>query len=126
MWTDRNTIHRAIIDTVADLGAHLIRSAEPGGPTPGVTVTVIHGGARGADQLAGDLARRAGFTVEPHPADWVARGRAAGPIRNQAMVDAGADICLAFPIGPSPGTRDCARRAAAAGIPVHTHEGTPP
>jgi hypothetical protein len=34
------------------------------------------------------------------------------------MVAAGADLCLAFPIGASPGTRSCMRLAAAAGIPV--------
>ena len=34
------------------------------------------------------------------------------------MVNAGADLCLAFPLGESRGTRDCVRRADAAGIPV--------
>lgn len=84
-------------------------------------VVVVHGGAPGADSIAGwwvddhpDLA-----TQEVHPADWKKHGRAAGPIRNQEMVDSGADVCLAFPLGASRGTRDCMRRAAAAGIPVH-------
>lgn len=45
----------------------------------------------------------------------------AGPIRNQAMVDAGAEMCLAFhrAISASKGTKDCARRAIAAGIPTY-------
>ena len=34
------------------------------------------------------------------------------------MVDLGADVCLAFPLGESRGTRDCMRRASEAGIPV--------
>jgi hypothetical protein len=58
---------------------------------------------------------------EQHPADWNTHGKAAGPIRNQAMVDLGADLCLAFPRADSKGTWDCVRRAADAGIPVHIH-----
>lgn len=46
---------------------------------------------------------------------------AAGPRRNAAMVNAGADLCLAFPLGRSAGTRGCMRLAAAAGIPVKEH-----
>lgn len=42
----------------------------------------------------------------------------AGHFRNQKMVDLGADICLAFPRGEARGTKDCIRRAEAAGIPV--------
>lgn len=42
----------------------------------------------------------------------------AGFIRNQRMVDSGADVCLAFPRGASKGTRDCAARAKSALIPV--------
>jgi hypothetical protein len=34
------------------------------------------------------------------------------------MVDLGADLVLAFPLGKSEGTRDCIRRATAAGIHV--------
>jgi hypothetical protein len=45
----------------------------------------------------------------------------AGPIRNAAMVAAGAKMCLAFhcAIGASKGTRDCARRAIAVGIQTY-------
>jgi hypothetical protein len=83
--------------------------------------TVVHGGCpTGADCIADNLSRDLGLvgvTVERHPADW-SKGRKAGPERNQGMVDLGADICLAFPLGESRGTRDCMRRARAAGIPV--------
>lgn len=79
---------------------------------------IIHGGARGADTIAGDIAKRFGCQVEVHPADWVAHGKAAGPIRNQQMVDLGADICLAFPLGESRGTRHCMKAAEKAGIKV--------
>jgi hypothetical protein len=58
---------------------------------------------------------------EDHPADWTAHGRAAGPIRNTEMVTLDADECVAFP-GDGPGTRDCMRKAAEAGIPVRPIE----
>ncbi len=49
--------------------------------------TVIHGAARGADTIAGEEARALGFTVRAYPADWTTNGKAAGPIRNQRMLD---------------------------------------
>jgi SLOG family YspA-like protein len=81
-------------------------------------VVIIHGGAQGADHAAAQYAARQGLPVERYVANWRTQGTAAGPIRNQEMVNAGADICLAFPLGESPGTRDCMRRARKAGIPV--------
>jgi hypothetical protein len=82
-------------------------------------ITVVHGACpTGADAIAHRWASDTpGATPEPHPADW-SIGKKAGPLRNQAMVDLGADVCLAFPVGESRGTRDCMRRAEAAGIPV--------
>lgn len=63
-----------------------------------------------------------GLPVEAHPADWRSCGRAAGLIRNQRMVDLGADLCLAFPLGESRGTWDCVARARKAGIEVRIIE----
>lgn len=82
-------------------------------------IVVVHGDCpTGADAAADQVGRLWGFEVEAWPADWDSHGKAAGPIRNQQMVNAGADLCLAFPLGESRGTRDCVRRADAAGIPV--------
>lgn len=83
-------------------------------------VTLVHGGAKGADFLAGEIARSWGWRVEVHPARWDEHGRGAGPIRNQEMVDAGADVCVAFfkEGEANRGTRDCATKAKVAGIPV--------
>lgn len=76
---------------------------------------LVHGACRGADTLAADVASRIGLT-EPHPADWKAHGRAAGPIRNREMLSSGIDMLIAFPGGV--GTRDCVKTAEALGIPV--------
>lgn len=86
-------------------------------------MVVIHGGAKGADAMAdhwASIVQRMGLPVkvESHNADWDRHGKAAGPIRNQEMVDAGADVCLAFPLGESRGTRHCMKAAEQAGIPV--------
>lgn len=78
--------------------------------------TLVHGGAPGADSEAACVGYLLGWIVEAHPADWQRHGRAAGPIRNQQMVDSGADLVIAFPGGR--GTADMVRRARAAGIPV--------
>lgn len=77
---------------------------------------LISGNARGADKLGEEAAEELGWTVERYPADWNRYGKRAGGIRNQAMVDSGADLCLAFPTEGSIGTWDCVRRAKKADI----------
>ena len=81
-------------------------------------VTIVQGGCPdGMDDWARVLAEECACKCETFLADWKKHGRAAGPIRNQAMADAGADLCLAFPsAGRSTGTWDMIRRACAAGI----------
>ena len=85
-------------------------------------VTVcIHGGARGADTLAGREAALRGIPVAAFRAEWERYGRGAGPIRNQRMVDEGApELVIAFhsDIEESRGTADMVRRAIQAGIPT--------
>ena len=51
-------------------------------------------------------------------ASWAQYGKAAGPIRNHKMVDSGADLVLAFPVGRSLGTMDCCMYAHAKGIEI--------
>jgi hypothetical protein len=51
-------------------------------------------------------------------ADWGTHGKAAGPIRNHEMVDSGGDICIAWPLEDSKGTKDCAQYAASKGMEV--------
>ncbi|QGF20319.1 hypothetical protein SEA_SIXAMA_169 [Gordonia phage Sixama] len=81
---------------------------------------LVHGGAAGADNIAGYIWFEFGGNVEVHYANWDQYGKAAGNIRNQEMVDLGAYLCLAFPMKQSTGTFDCIKRADKAGIPVET------
>jgi hypothetical protein len=80
-------------------------------------VDIVQGGARGADALAKDWAKT-------HPdikrwefkADWKKYGPAAGPIRNQRMLDWRPDLVVAF--AGDKGTADMVWRARAAGVEV--------
>lgn len=75
--------------------------------------TVIHGGARGVDVMAGAWAKanRVSQIVEVK-ADWQEHGRAAGPIRNKRMLDEQKpDVVIAFPGGK--GTANMLRQATA-------------
>ena len=75
---------------------------------------VIHGGARGADSIAGRIAKELGLEVEVYPADWTKYGRGAGPRRNEEMLREGRpEWVYAFDLG-TPGTADMLRRAKAA------------
>ena len=79
--------------------------------------TLIHGGARGADEGAAAWGRSEGIKVIDYPANWRKHGARAAPIRNQRMIDEGKpDIVIAFPGGK--GTFEMLRRAEAAGIPI--------
>lgn len=73
---------------------------------------VVHGGAYGADAMAGQWAKVARLPAEVYPAAGAPR------VRNQHMVDQGADVCLAFALTWASGTGMCARMARKAGIPV--------
>ena len=86
--------------------------------------TLIQGNAPGADTIAGNIAMELGWDIEDHPADWGGLGVRAGPIRNQEMVDSGADQCFAFPLPSSKGTYDCIKRARETGIPVTVYSTT--
>jgi len=80
-------------------------------------VRIVSGGASGADHLAEQWAISVGADLVVEPADWKTHGRAAGPIRNQKMLDEHKpDEVIAFPGGK--GTEDMKRRAAKAGVPV--------
>lgn len=118
-WIDRDLIWGALWDGLQEMAADTV---------------LVHGDARGADRLAAETWSTWGMPVEAHPADWAQHGKRAGYVRNAEMVDAGADLCLAFilpctkpgcpkkrPHGTH-GASGCADLADKAGIPVHRIE----
>jgi hypothetical protein len=85
-------------------------------PTGAVIIT---GGANGADRLVWLWALHTDRAADAliFAPDWKKHGKAAGPIRNQQMIDEGKpDLVIAFPGGR--GTSDMVSRARKAGIRV--------
>lgn len=82
----------------------------------GVTL-VIEGGASGADKLAREWAASKGIASATFHAHWRTFGPAAGPKRNEWMLDLGKpDLVLAFPGGA--GTKGMVTIARHAGVKV--------
>lgn len=78
-WTNKETILREL------------------SPLKGKSVSIIHGGCRGADVLAGEVSLELGFDTIEIKAEWKKYGRAAGILRNIKMFDDHQpDIVLAF------------------------------
>lgn len=110
-WADHHVVDAAILDLCNWY------------PIDWDEVVIVHGNCpTGADKMADEFALDTGISVERHSADWKKYGRAAGPKRNQQMVDAGADIVLAFKNPGSRGTQDCINRATKAGLIVKVYE----
>jgi hypothetical protein len=83
--------------------------------SPDGHVTIINGAARGADQLSTRWAKERGEEFVECPADWDAYGKAAGPLRNAAMLDRWhPDMGAVFPGGS--GTEDMLCRLFRAGV----------
>jgi len=78
---------------------------------------IVSGGALGADTLASHYAKDNGIEFLVFPAQWRVYGKAAGPIRNQLIVDV-ADHMIAFLSPKSTGTADSISKAQLKGIPV--------
>jgi hypothetical protein len=82
-------------------------------------ITIVEGGCRGADELAGVAAKSLGYNLIVCPADWFKYGKAAGPIRNQKMLDEHKiSMVVAFhnDYEHSKGTKDMCERAKKANI----------
>lgn len=98
-------------------------------------LVIVHGQCpSGVDLFASQWCEEKGVKQEKHPIveecvyhGWQhsirLHGPKAGPIRNKVMVDLGAVMCLAFPKGPSHGTRGTIDLVRAASIPLSIREG---
>jgi hypothetical protein len=84
-------------------------------------IVLIHGGAVGADLIAARYAEAMDWGIEEYRAKWELYGKRAGIMRNVEMVEAGADVCLAFIYRNSRGATHCAGLAERAGIPVRRY-----
>jgi hypothetical protein len=82
---------------------------------------IVHGGQRGADQTAGDVARKLGLKVSEYPVtkdEWKKYGLGAGPMRNGRMLrEKKPQLVIAFPGGK--GTANMVKQADEAGIKVY-------
>ena len=103
-WSDRQTIYRILLPYATQ--------------TP--PVTILHGGARGADTLAGQVAQELGMEVKEVRAEWQRYGRGAGPLRNDKMLNEHPDLVIAFhnDLAKSKGTADTVRKVQKRGIAV--------
>ena len=99
-WTDKVTIYAML---------NMIQGMYPG------PYQLIHGDAAGADKLAATVATELGWTLRPFPVtprEWREYGRAAGPKRNQRMIDEGVpQVAVVFRQNMSAGSSDCKRRS---------------
>lgn len=105
-WTDAESVHR-VIHKLGQIWC----------------VEYLWAGcASGVDRFALDWARDHSVPYLRFEADWKGHGRAAGPLRNQRMLDTtGADRVLAFKYKNEPvtrGTLDMVTRAVRAGVSV--------
>ena len=86
-------------------------------------VQIVSGCCRGADALGEHYAKEHGIPVKCFPADWLAYGKAAGPIRNRKMAEYTAErdgMLVAFWDGKSRGTASMIRIAEKAGLQIKT------
>lgn len=82
-----------------------------------IDITVIHGGAKGADRLADEWAVVNWLPIREIKADWQTHGLRAGMIRNLQMIEEEKpDVVLAFPGGR--GTANMVQQALAHRIRV--------
>ena len=71
----------------------------------GFEITVVSGGANGADKLGEQYARDRNYLINRFEASWNVYGKSAGPIRNEKMAIS-ADVLIAFWDGKSRGTKN--------------------
>lgn len=86
-------------------------------------ISIISGGAKGTDAMAKRYAEEESYLHHNLPADWETYGKAAGMIRNKAMLElvlSSFSLCalVAFPSEKSIGTYGMIGIAKKAGVPT--------
>lgn len=115
-WRNADIIHRALRLAIGD--------------EPLWNVRLIHGAARGADQMAEIEAQRlGGIRIDRYPANWTRDGYQAGFVRNALMLEKNPDIVLAFKSNfdrslSRGGTEHMVRLSLEAGKPVWLFDGS--
>jgi hypothetical protein len=97
-----------VLDATLNLGRQMNQGFE-----------LIHGACpTGADDIANEwgIANGEEIMLTTWPADWDLYGKAAGPVRNEQMMAAGGDLCVAFLRSNSSGTLDAIGKARRRGI----------
>lgn len=109
-WNDLNRLEQALHEHINEL----MRTGEAD------RFVIVHGDCpSGADRMAAELAARTPHvTAEAHPADWGKHGKSSGFVRNQEMVNLGADILFAFIKDDSRGATHTLNLAIEAGMPL--------
>ena len=77
---------------------------------------IIHGGAKGADSVAHEIAHELGIRTRVSVPDYALHGPAAPHVRNDRMLSE-CDFVLAFWDGKSPGTKSVIDKARRRKIP---------
>jgi hypothetical protein len=73
-----------------------------------INITLVSGGCSGADIYAEQYAKNNNIKIIVFYAQWKKYGRKAGPMRNN-LIEKKCDICIAFPIKSSRGTKHTTR-----------------
>ena len=103
------TDYELVANAIADSDFHPIEIDE-----------VVSGTARGVDQLGEQWANLRGIPVKRFVPDWNKHGKAAGPIRNQAMARYANALVLIWD-GESRGSASMKREALKCGLKIHEH-----
>lgn len=82
-----------------------------------IEITIVSGGANGADYLGEKYAKEREYELIIFPADWNKYGKSAGPIRNTQMAE-NSDALIAFWDGKSRGTKHMIDVATKLGLKV--------
>jgi hypothetical protein len=111
-WTGQWGINRIyeVLDAILNMADTLGQGFE-----------LIHGACpTGADEIANSWAHVSEISemvmLTTYPAEWDLYGRSAGPVRNEQMMAAGGDLCVAFLRNNSSGTLDAIGKARRRGI----------